>query len=279
MYSTGCADRRLTELTELDFDAAARDVIDWFRADVPAQVERTHRHTNGFIKFLRILWARPNMQIRLHHWPIDADGDWSSIHNHRADFLSIVLVGGLHERLYRFVGDAQRSGVTAPDHRLFDYRPVDWERGAGERVMPSRRVRLALEAERSHEPGDVRLLTSHRFHQVLASPMTTTLVIRGPIMRSHSQIAVPEGDHPKLASTLEPLGPEQSARALRRVREKFDGPIPPDEPTSETGRPEPGRGSVPLRQRSRVGSHVARLWRGVRSPRASVPTGRSPQDW
>lgn len=203
-----------------DLEEACRDVVEWFQQDTRAVLSRSHWHTNGFMKFVRVLPRYANLQIRLHHWPRDETRSWSSIHNHRADFASLVLAGDISERCY------SSSGIGGLDPstdcwQLFDYRPADWATGGEERVIPFRRVNLRLQGESTFGQGDVRFLDNGRFHQVEVAASCTTLVVRGPAMRPSSQIAVPVDGHPKLAPRLEAQSDEEAFDWLAAIATTF----------------------------------------------------------
>jgi hypothetical protein len=135
-----------------------------------------YQHPNGFLK-IRLLSITGSWSLRAHVWE-SFDGD-KDVHNHRWDFASRILIGGLRERLYHV------SEFGAGDRRLCDCSKA--EDGKTYTYHDRGRCTIVCHSETEYRQGETYMLRYSVLHD--ASPSDN-----GPLMtlflQGHDQMKV-----------------------------------------------------------------------------------------
>ena len=187
-------------------------------------------HPVGFVKMTLYVGSK-GQKLRLHFWGQklmdgaykEITGGWEPIHNHRWNFSSIVLSGGLHVREYEvpFCGrkfetieeaKVYHQKVENPlQYNLYSIYAVPAKASVSTfEIEPVNRYQLIggcytydlMQGEHYYTPHN-------RPHQVLPDPHTATLLLLDPPSKPKaSQIFVP--DEKAFISQLEPIELSQS---------------------------------------------------------------------
>jgi hypothetical protein len=175
---------------------------------------RSYMHDNGFAKIVLFQSAGNLSEIRLHLWSKRlsdfANTFHSNVHNHSADFVSLVLVGSLVEERY-IQRRLEPSAVfkkyvcgSRQERSSYEMREV------GDRV-------LSLRLRRTLKEGTWYGLRHHQLHRDIDwSINTCTLFCQGPREQSGTiAFSPPSIKWPKLVSSM-PYSPSDIRNLLQR---------------------------------------------------------------
>lgn len=147
-----------------------------------AVARRSYAHDNNFAKLVLVQASEGPREVRLHVWGpaagFERRGNWeTNIHEHSADFVSLVVVGGLTERIYEMAEQGEgRSGTL---YRAFHCGSRSEE--TAYRMSPGRYGRLRVSREYVRIVGGWNGLRYDVLHRV--RPIdgdTVTLFCQGP---------------------------------------------------------------------------------------------------
>lgn len=151
-------------------------------------------------------------EVRIHVWHPDlvrpGIRESGSIHDHRFDLVSSVLVGKIRERVFETTPDDDGDWQT---WHVENARSAGVERGFDGDCSPLGATMRAKILERIHYPGDQYTLARHVFHETRVDELAVTLCTmrskRGP-----ARLLVPRGREPVHA-----FGAPASDAVIRRV--------------------------------------------------------------
>lgn len=139
-------------------------------------------HPNGFAKLNLHRHDAPHFRLRLHVWPGEdlapTEPECSNIHNHRWDFASVVLAGGIHIDEYEETSDFD-------DPKTVPCRRYSYESAEGSpfgRLHAHGTAALRLIGRYDYEPADTHACATTTLHTVVPFDwrFTATLVVQGP---------------------------------------------------------------------------------------------------
>ncbi len=142
-------------------------------------------HPNGFAKLNLHRHHAPQFRLRLHVWPGEdlspTEPECSNIHNHRWDFSSVVLAGGIHIDEYEETSDFD-DPKTVPCRR-YSYEAAEGSLFGS--LHPHGTTALRLIGRYDYGPADTHSCVPTTLHTVVPFDwrFTTTLVVQGPDQR------------------------------------------------------------------------------------------------
>lgn len=156
-------------------------------------------HPNGFIQL--DLMLDPESRIatrRLHVWPDNSD-DFpkqvvrTSIHDHKFDMSSEILVGELRQIRYSF--SLEWEMLEGPTHQIYMAR---YNQRSDSTLEPTGAIcRLASMSEEVYEPGEVYEQDAATFHDTECAGLTATLMTKVQEYEFHQpRVMVPLGSSP-----------------------------------------------------------------------------------
>jgi hypothetical protein len=178
-------------------------------------------HPVGFIKII-LYKGKKGQQLRLHLWGEgeekaihqDFNEGWEPIHNHRWNFSSKVLKGGLDCREFMTKDNSKRHFqpyklMTMPTRQKEnDYQMIDM----GKFVM------LAQSLEKYVLEGQSYYLDHATPHQIKSEPKTSTLLLMDPPSKlTASEIFLSENEHPQLHFELSDLTDEEIRKYIDKM--------------------------------------------------------------
>ncbi|MCA2220280.1 hypothetical protein [Nonomuraea aurantiaca] len=149
--------------------------------------------------------------MRVHLWWMGVPSD-ESIHNHAWDFSSLVLTGSLtFELLDRAAGGESYD-------RYASNMPLGGRAGDYEFSLIGRTA-FAVAFQATAAAGSFYRLDHDTYHRVLASPpsqspLTATMVVKGPVRRSFSHVLVPCGTPMPRTKSMRRLSGEEIVQKL-----------------------------------------------------------------
>lgn len=140
---------------------------------------RSYAHRNGFDKI--VLDVQPTGMLRLHiWWPSRILPSDEHIHNHSANYVSVVLCGAIEERRYH---SSPVSGEANGVHFWYRYAfPQPSIQKEFAMILQQDRRRLTMKERLTHRAGDVYSLEHCIPHTIRADrgQLTATLLRQGP---------------------------------------------------------------------------------------------------
>lgn len=136
--------------------------------------EHSYRHDNGFLKIVFPVTDPVIAEVRLHAWQ-QAGTDDANIHNHSADFVSMILCGGLVERHFA-APDAGSTDASAYQHFACGTRSL----GQSYTMRELGQARLTCTLTEQLPTGTIHALRHDVLHRIHVSQLPTmTLFIQG----------------------------------------------------------------------------------------------------
>jgi hypothetical protein len=170
-------------------------------------------HCSGFAKLNVHRNGRPEFRLRLHVWPHGSGTrpalECSNIHNHRSEFASVVVAGGLHVDEFEQSADLGHP-ETVPCHR-FSYGAPDSGRLQLEGTAALRSTRSS-----NYLPMETHYCGTDQLHIVapFARAFTATVVVQGPAQSDATLVYQRYGRAP-LEDTGAPLTTDDVVELVR----------------------------------------------------------------
>ncbi|MER6911347.1 hypothetical protein ABT354_06715 [Streptomyces sp. NPDC000594] len=176
---------------------------------LPPEAPAAVAHPNGFVKLPLARVAQDARRLFLHIWQDGAED--AHIHNHRWDFASTLLSGGLANTL---VETAPTEPERPTAYRAVHHRPhgdgfrLDATDAPWVRVTGSRTTTLTA--------GDRYRMPARTLHRAAAPHGTITLVARGTPLHRTSRVLI-RGEAPDEPLRWRHVGPAERGALLRRA--------------------------------------------------------------
>lgn len=166
------ASRRISSKTLASVRNGIRSLVTRLLADdtsVRSVASRSYAHENNFAKLVLVPASKGPHEVRLHVWSKAAGCEhragWeANIHEHSADFVSLIVVGGLAERTYEIaVQDERRS---ASRYRAFHCGSR--AENSSYQMLPAGYERLRMSREYEKSAGDWSGLRHDVLHRAMS---------------------------------------------------------------------------------------------------------------
>lgn len=179
-------------LSSADLHQLRVDLVDWLGTLIQEQslltavANQSYRHDNGFLKLVIDSVDGVAAELRLHLWgamPTDLSmktGDNSSnIHNHCADFASVVLMGEMLEETFSQLRTSSAVDGGFIEYDCFECSP---RLQAGHYAMSHfGRATLRRDTSARLRSGDLHALRHSVLHRITSKTMPTmTYFVQGP---------------------------------------------------------------------------------------------------
>lgn len=146
--------------------------------------ECSYRHSNSFDKIVLATAPKSQLKLRLHLWwkSNDTPATICNIHNHRWDFVSVLLLGNLHIEEYSV-------GPNGTESYHYQYRSPEDEDHYSVRFLGTKKLTCIYNTLISKGSSyELPHTTLHRALPVGEESVTATLFLQGPVMKLETDV-------------------------------------------------------------------------------------------
>ena len=176
---------------------------------------RSHIHDNGFVKLALFDSDDGRYRVRLHIWESSETSDQeANVHDHRYDFISLVVVGGLENVRWKL-------SDNGTEYKLFTYTPRN-EDGVYNLKLVGRQC-LSPEPTEVYAAGDSYLMMRDDLHiaQTMGNMRSITLCVQDRSnLKSQAQTLSISHPNEKTNISAPPLSVEVYRQTIRTIYEE-----------------------------------------------------------